>query len=104
MIRFRAGKHEGDGAVVQKISKRMLDALRPDQQEVVLWDAGDGALKGFGVRMKPSGSVSYLIQYRTREGRTRRLTLGHVGVLSVDEARGEAREKLACQSAFKIDP
>ena len=82
---------------MQKISKRMLDALRPDQggKDLFAWDSGDGALKGFGVRVKPSGAASYLIQYRTREGRTRRLTLGHVGVLSVDEARSEAREKLA---------
>jgi len=82
---------------VPKISKRLLDALRPDLagRDVFVWDAGDGALKGFGVRVKPSGAASFLVQYRTREGRTRRLTLGRVGVLSADEARSEAREKLA---------
>ena len=58
-----------------KITKRVLDALRPavDGRDVFIWDAGDGSLKGFGVRMKPSGAASYLVQYRNREARTRRL-------------------------------
>jgi integrase len=60
-----------------------------------VWDSGDGALKGFGIRMKPSSAASYIVQYRTGEGRTRRLAIGKVGTLTPDEARTEAREKLA---------
>jgi integrase len=78
-----------------KITKRMVDALRPDQKEFFRWDAGDGALKGFGLRMKPSGAASYLVQYRNREGRTRRLVLGKVGTLTPDQARRLAGEALA---------
>jgi integrase len=80
-----------------KITKRALDALRPsvDGKEVFLWDAGDGSLKGFGVRMKPSGVASYLVQYRNREGRTRRLVLGKIGTLTPDEARKLAGEALS---------
>ena len=72
-----------------KITKRVLDAIRPavDGKDVFLWDGGDGSLKGFGVRVKPSGNASYLVQYRNREGRTRRLVLGKVGTLTPDEAR-----------------
>jgi integrase len=72
-----------------KITKRVVDALRPSDnaKDVFFWDAGDGALKGFGVRMKPTGAASYLVQYRNSEGRTRRLVLGRVGALSPDEAR-----------------
>ena len=72
-----------------KLSKRTVDAIRPDPtgREVFAWDAGDGSIKGFGVRMMPSGAASYLVQYRTRGGRTRRLTLGRVGVLTPDQAR-----------------
>jgi integrase len=72
-----------------KITKRVLDALRPavDGKDVFIWDAGDGSLKGFGVRVKPSGAASYLVQYRNREGRTRRLVLGKIGTLTPDEAR-----------------
>jgi hypothetical protein len=79
-----------------KLSKRTVDMIRPDPtgREVFVWDTGDGALKGFGVRMMPSGIASYLVQYRTKEGRTRRLAIGKVGVLTPDEARTLAGDKL----------
>ena len=79
-----------------KITKRLVDTLRPDRigRDVFAWDAGDGALKGFGVRVKPSGIASYFVQYRNQEGRTRRLVLGRVGELTPDEARGLAADKL----------
>jgi len=79
-----------------KITKRLVDALRPGQngKDVFLWDAGDGALKGFGIRMKPSGVASYLVQYRNKEGRTRRLVIGKVGTLAPDEARRLAGDAL----------
>jgi hypothetical protein len=52
-----------------KITKRAVDALRPDPagRDVFLWDAGDGALKGFGVRLKPSGAASYLCNTEIRK-------------------------------------
>jgi integrase len=79
-----------------KITKRAVDALRPDPaRDVFKWDSGDGALKGFGVRVKPSGAASYLVQYRNKEGRTRRLALGRIGELTPDQARQLAAEKLA---------
>ena len=79
-----------------KITKRLVDALRPDRtgKDIFVWDAGDGALKGFGIRMKPSGSASYLVQYRNKEGRTRRLVIGKVGTLAPDEARRLAGDAL----------
>jgi integrase len=81
---------------VPKITKRAVDALRPNQNgtDIFCWDAGDGALKGFGIRMKPSGAASYLVQYRNKEGRTRRLVIGKVGTLTPDEARILASDAL----------
>jgi hypothetical protein len=55
---------------------------------------GDGVIKEFGIRTKPSGVSSYLVQYHTKEGRTRLLLLGKIGVLTLDEARTLAGEKL----------
>src|SRR5438874_2422169 len=83
-------------ATMPKLSKRTVDAIRPDPagRDVFVWDSGDGALKGFGIRMKPSGVATYLVQYRTKEGRTRRLAIGKVGVLTPDEARVIASDKL----------
>jgi integrase len=80
---------------VSKLTKRVVDALRPDpHRDVFKWDAGDGALKGFGVRVKPSGVASYFVQYRNKEGRTRRLVLGRVGELTPNEARQLAADRL----------
>jgi integrase len=84
-----------------RLTKRVVDAIQPDRhpdpaqrRDVFVWDSGDGALKGFGLRMKPSGAASYIVQYRNAEGRTRRLAIGKVGTFTPDEARTEARDKL----------
>src|SRR5215475_13683143 len=88
-----------------KLTKRVVDALRPnsDGRDVFLWDAGDGALKGFGIRMKPSGAASYFVQYRNKEGRTRRLVIGRIGTLTPDEARKVASDALKA-AARGADP
>ena len=76
-----------------KLTKRVVDALRPaPARDVLTWDS---ELRGFGVRVKPTGAMSYLIQYRNADGRSSRLTLGKVGTLTPDEARTLARRKLA---------
>jgi integrase len=88
-----------------KITKRLVDALRPDRngKDHFVWDAGDGAMKGFGIRMKPSGAASYFVQYRNKEGRTRRLAIGKVGTLAPDEARRLAGDALRA-AARGADP
>jgi integrase len=53
--------------------------------------------------MKPSGAASYIVQYRTAEGRTRRLAIGKLGTVTPDEARALARDKLAA-AAKGADP
>jgi hypothetical protein len=83
-------------AVITKITKRALDALHPDAsaRDIWIWHTGDGAFKGFGVRMKPSGDASYLVQYRTKEGRTRWLVLVRIREMTPDQTRELAKEKL----------
>jgi hypothetical protein len=75
-----------------KITKRAIDALEPQTgRDVFAWDS---ELRGFGVRVKPSGVKTFLIQYRNCEGRTRRLVLGQYGALTPELARDLARKKL----------
>ena len=77
-----------------KITKRLVDLMKPSPNgaDAFLWDT---ELRGFGVRMKASGSGAFLIQYRNAERRTRRLVVGKVGTLTPEEARAIARGKLA---------
>lgn len=78
-----------------RLTKRGVDALAPAADEFTVWC---GELPGFGVRVRPSGARSYIVKYRPGGGRaapTRKITLGAVGSLTVDEARKLAREHLA---------
>ena len=77
-----------------KLTKRFVDSLatNPGSKDVTYWD---DSLKGFGVRFRSGKLGSWIVMYRTQEGRLRKLTLGRVGKLTPDEARKEARQKLA---------
>lgn len=75
-----------------RLTKRIIDSARTGSRESFLWDS---ELKGFGVRIKPSGTRSFIIQYRNLERRTRRCVIGQHGVLTVEQARGHAKKKLA---------
>lgn len=77
-----------------RLTKRFVDQLKPDPsgREITHWD---DRLSGFGVRVQPGGAMSWVAMYRTREGRLRKLTVGRAGALTPEEARQEARQKLA---------
>jgi integrase len=47
---------------------------------------------GFGLRVTAAGARSFILSYRTREGRARRLTIGDLGAWTVATARAEAAE------------
>lgn len=76
-----------------RFTKTSIEALvLPDgKSELYAWD---DTLKGFGVKLNPGGSRNYLIQYRARDGRTRRVVVGKVGTLTLVEARERARTLL----------
>lgn len=77
-----------------RLTKTIVEKLQPKGLETIYWDE---ALPGFGVRVKASGSRSYLVQYRNRDnGRSCRMTIGpHGPLLSFQQARDRARGILA---------
>lgn len=83
-----------------RLTKKAVDDAVATDSDTVLWDAG---LPGFGVRIKPSGSKSFIIQYRNRFGRSRRHTVGRHGVMTLEEARRDARQLLSA-AARGSDP
>src|ERR1700724_3504423 len=80
--------------IAEKLSKTVVERIKATDQDVVVWD---NALPGFGVRVKPSGVRSYIIQYRNRKtSASRRLTIGQHGpLLTFDQAKKQARAMLA---------
>ena len=77
---------------MSKLTKRAVDALKPPGTgQTFLWDS---ELRGFGVRALPSGLKTFILQYRNAEGRSRRILVGRYGVLTVEQARDQAKIKL----------
>lgn len=78
-----------------KLTKRYVDTVKPGPKDVILWDDD---LTGFGLRVKPSGTMTYVVQYRNKAGRTRKLALGKAaggkGVLAPEQARTLAKIEL----------
>jgi integrase len=73
----------------KRIGLREVRALGPGAD---LWDS---AVSGFGARRQVGTAVSYVLMYRTREGRQRRFTIGRHGApWTPDTAREEARRLL----------
>jgi integrase len=74
-----------------RITKRVVDGLRPRAREFAVWD---GKLPGFGVRVRSSGAMSYVVVYRAGAGRgapARRFTIASVGKTTPEAARRRAK-------------
>jgi integrase len=77
---------------MNKLTKRIVEsAALPAQGQIFIWD---GELRGFGLRVAATGVRTFVLQFRNREGRSRRLALGRFGVFTVDQGRDLARIKL----------
>lgn len=79
-----------------KITKRFVDSLKSTDKVVTHYDS---ELKGFGVRLMPSGVASYIIEYRPDGGgrnvAKKRMVIGRVGEITPDQARKVAQDKLS---------
>ena len=73
----------------KRIGLREVRALGPN---AIIWDA---AVAGFAARRRDGSVVSYLVKYRTADGRQRWHTIGrHGSPWTPDEARDEAKRLL----------
>jgi len=87
-----------------KLTKRAVDAIVPDDKPRIFFDTD---LPGFGLRVMPTGSKSWVVEYRPHGGgrgvAKKRVTLGKSGSLTADQARRAAAEVLA-RARLGADP
>lgn len=82
-----------------KLTKKIVEKLAlPETGQKFVWD---DAISGFGIRLTQAGRT-YIAQARVN-GDTRRVTIGRHGVLTLEEARKQARIELA-KMTNGVDP
>ena len=86
----------------EKLTKRAVDGAAPEEKRYTKWDS---AIKGFGLRVFPSGEKSWIFEYRPGggSGAKKRVTIGRAGDLTPDQARRKADE-LRSQVKLGGDP
>ena len=86
------------------LTKRAVETLESAEKPYIAWD---DRLTGFGVRVQPSGTKTFVVNYRAGDGgrkaANKRVTLGRFGRMAPDAARRKAREVLG-QVAAGEDP
>ena len=78
-----------------------IKLLKPARAQYEVWDR-DPSFPGLGIRVSPGGTKSFVLLYRMG-GRSRRLTLGRYGTISLKKARLLAQKALV-DIARGIDP
>lgn len=71
------------------ITKTLIDKSPARSKDVWIWDS---ELKGFGVRIQPSGRKTYVIRYRNQRYQQRKHTIGRCSDLTPEQARALARK------------
>lgn len=76
-----------------KLTKGYVDRIQPGMKDAFHWDT---EVRGFGVRVTPTGKLTFIVQGRIdrADTPTARITIGPYGVFTVDQARMAARELL----------
>jgi integrase len=82
----------------QRLGLRQVRALKPGG---IIWDP---SLRGFGARRQRSEAVSYVLFYRTKEGRQRWFTIGRHGAPWTPESARDEAQRLLGGVANKADP
>ncbi len=84
-----------------KLTKGYIDRVRPGPKDEFHWDTD---VKGFGLRVTPTGKLSFIVQGRVEgTNASPRITIGPYGVFTVDQARDVGREHLR-NMRMGVDP
>ena len=83
-----------------KITDTFIGRLRPSSKDQFFRDEG---LQGFGVKVTPTGRISYFVEARIKGAGTRRKTLGQYPATPVSDAKRLAMEFLKL-SQQGVDP
>jgi integrase len=79
-----------------KLTKRSIDAIKLEQKRMFWYDTD---LKGFGLKVEPSGVMTWIVEYRPGTGgrgtAKKRMSIGKAGVLTPEQARDLAKDILA---------
>lgn len=82
------------------LTKRTVDAAHPTGKRYHIWDCD---LRGFGLRIEPSGIKTFIAKYRVggggRNAPQRIQTIGRYGTLTPEEARRKAKAVLGSVAA-----
>src|SRR5450631_913563 len=71
-----------------RLSDKTIKSLAaPATGNLIHWD---DAIKGLGVRVTAAGHRAFILNYRTKAGRQRRLTIGSPPAWNLSAARDEA--------------
>ena len=86
-----ANRRRAERGTFTKVNVRKMQCSS-GQKEKFFWDA---SCRGFGIRALQSGRRSWVYQYRDQHGRTRRIALGDVSAVNLEDARDAARRTAA---------
>lgn len=83
-----------------KIGSQLFRQLKPTESP---YEIADERLKGFLLRVQPTGVMTYYVSYRLKDGRRNRFKLGSTQVLTPTQARDMAK-KILTEVAKGTDP
>ncbi len=87
--------------ITTDLTAGLATSLGPDSKGDLF--VRDTNTPGFGLKVSPKGSKAWFVEFRVKGGRTRRVGLGKVLQINIQQARRQAKKMLA-QAAQGVDP
>jgi hypothetical protein len=85
---LRRAKSEKAEPCRLRFTKTSIAAIKPPTSGIAIyWDT---VVSGLGVRVMPTGTRTYFLQRRTRDGTGIKLTVGRAGRITSEQARARA--------------